>query len=71
MSNQKLRISRMNPNEKGPSNGPSQPILGAETIRNTPYESTGTPTRSSGPVHQPNSSLGAKRVPHPVYGKKA
>jgi len=42
MANLKIRGVK-DTNGKGPSNGPSQPMdLGAETIRNTPYEEVKT-----------------------------
>jgi hypothetical protein len=72
MANRKLRDVQKSINEQGPQYGPGQPInVGETTIPNTPYKGVETPTRSSGPRTQPNSSLGARRVPAPIHGKKA
>jgi hypothetical protein len=63
MSNTKIRGIRESINATGPSYGPAQPIdIGKTTIENQPAKSAGTPTRSSGPRKQPNSSLGATPI---------
>jgi hypothetical protein len=63
VSNTKVRGTRESINAAGPSYGPGQPLdIGKTKIDNCPVDGAETPTRSSGPRTQPNSSLGATRV---------
>lgn len=72
MANLKIRGERDSCEAQGPGNGPSQPMdIGATSIPNTPFRGVETPTRSSGPRAQPNSSLGATPMKRYTGGGKA
>jgi hypothetical protein len=58
--NRKLRENYATIKDSGPS--ATSGALPVEAIRNTPTDAVSTPTRSSGPRTQPNSSLGATRI---------
>ena len=72
MANRKLRDVQKSINEKGPQNGPAQPMdVGATTIPDCIHHGERCSYPTSGPRKQPGSSLGARQHPAPIHGKKA